>query len=228
MPHDKLSDFASEFLICKLVPTLTRLGCGDSMQSKAISWFHTNAKFWSATSGPEFDSIAETRLTEFVTTLAIKQGTQKSLSAGRRHLQRDAVQAAWVNLLESGRTDGRSANIAGRNAGHDITETESQYVSVTPDDDVDIPTPAPWETVDDGEYYRENWSYDVERWLKHCRTADREQIVRQFIDESPEDWQFLVNYLARSHRRGQGRWSKKDQNRAQKIYAKLRRRDTLK
>jgi hypothetical protein len=214
--HDKLTEHASDFLLFRLVPFLNEVGCQGSTQTKTIAWFHDNAPRWSADSQPEFDAEARARLKEFVTTLAIKQGTQKSLFTGRRHYQADAIQHAWVALLESGKDDGRSANIAGRNAGQSIGKTESRYVSVEPDDSDDGTPLAPWDEVDDSDRYRA-WDYEIDRWFRVLNL----EVIERFKRETPEDWEFIKSYQANRRRK---QHSKADQNRAGAIYRKLRRR----
>jgi hypothetical protein len=219
-----LHEYASTFLVFKLVPFLNELGCADSLQSKAISWFHQNAGRWSAGTQQEFDAEARARLKVFVTTLAIKQGTQKSLSPQRRHLQCDAIQQAWVSLLESGADGGRAANIAGRNAGHDIGRTELRYVSVERDDEADEDDdalPAPWDAIDESDRYR-SWSAEVEQFLRDYREDIRRTILNKLRDERPDDYAFLVDYI---ERRWGSRFTRQQRDRAKSIIDRLRRQE---
>lgn len=220
-----MNEYASTFLVFKLVPFLNELGCTGSLQSKAISWFHQNARLWSAESQSEFDTEARARLKVFATTQAIKQGTQKSLSPERRHLQRDAIQQAWVNLLERGKDDGSSANVAGRNAGHNIAATESRYVSVEPDEtevdeDGDAP-PAPWDVIDESDRYR-RWSADVEQFLRQLKDDIRRTILNRLREERPDDYEFLVTYI---EHRWKGRFTRQERDRAKTIIDRLRRQE---
>jgi hypothetical protein len=148
---------------------------------------------------------------------------------GRRHITEtqipdDAEQDAWVRLLESGATDGRSAYIAGMSAGRDATRANKKYLPVSqmdlPDDtDAGVPV-EPWESPAD----RVSNDFDriVWRLIREVEDDNRKRVLLDFWDTSPGDVAFLFGYIARLRHRKRPA-SQRERDRAAGIIKKLRR-----
>lgn len=78
MPHEKLSDFASDFGLFRLHATLTELKCDGSTRDRLIAWYWRASKLWSADSQAEFDAIAESELSEQVRPRGFATGTSEA------------------------------------------------------------------------------------------------------------------------------------------------------
>ncbi len=241
--------WVSDFGVFHLHQTLTELGVDNSTQSTLIAWYWQQSSAWAhdCSSQLEFAAVAKTNLAAKATSLAvegrhselrraIRRGLRTSVTGKLSHpdtqIRDDAEQDAWLRLLASADADGRDANVAGRSAGRDESRRRLREVPVSqldlPDQDPDDPAPEderdkqmPWDRVDRSDYYRNDFGDDVRRLLRDVRVSQQEKVVKQWADENPEDFRFIVNYFANSRR---GRFSKRDQNRARDIYAKLRRR----
>ena len=119
---------------------------------------------------------------------------------------RDAVQGRWVQLLEDARAegdasrDGARANSAGRSAGRDIIREQRRYV-LLPEEETDPETgestsAAPWNQTDPSDYYRENFADDVRRVLRAVEHQHQRGVLLRLRDERPDDYEFLITYLA--------------------------------
>jgi hypothetical protein len=59
---NEVSTFASDFLVYRLYPALTELGCDSSERDRLIKWFHQTASSWDASNQDEFDAFARSEL----------------------------------------------------------------------------------------------------------------------------------------------------------------------
>lgn len=242
------AEYANDFGVFRLHPTLVDLGCDAPTTSKLIDWFWQNANRWAreCASQLEFDATARTCLAAEAArptgrdldtllkaaSIGVNARVPDRMRIRQRDVAEDSRQDAAVKLLEDGVTDERSANVAGqtaarRNARQRLREVPVSQLDLPEADPDDTAAPderdkiAPWDRVDTSDYYRDNLSEDITRLLQHLRLGNQEAVIKAWADECPEDFEFIVNYFAQTRR---GRFSKKDQNRAQAIYRKLRRR----
>jgi hypothetical protein len=169
------------------------------------------------------------------TSRAIKSGTYRSVPAKLRRvnwewdslfqkdmpqstqIQDDACQEAWVKLLQSSTFNGKSANIAGRNAGnaqvkgvgYDAMKGVLKYVPISqmetdatgsessPEDEQCDPTPH-WDKPSDGTDGQTTPERErIRRLLADQQDEHRRQILRQFQDERPDDFAFIKSYVSR-------------------------------
>jgi hypothetical protein len=241
------NDFANDFGLFRLHSVLQTLGCDSATQNRLIDWYWRNAT-WDAESQGEFDTVARihladaARLESVVAELrpAIRGGSKVSIPAKLRSdkflgydrqgrekfsttgLKDDAEQDAWVRVLEAGKSDGRSAYIAGMSAGRDAFRDNAKHVPVSqmvlPEDETEAPI-EPWEQSIDilsNDFDRQVW-----RLLREVEDDNRRKALLDFWDESPEDVQFLFSYLARRrHRKRPAPQPERD--RATNILKKLR------
>lgn len=96
--HD-IREWANDFLVTRLGPTLLKLGCADRHWESITKWFRNHAPAWQASSQTEFDAVATTRLTAEVRrrvasdvgtnfdslTKALRAGLRKTVPAKLRH-----------------------------------------------------------------------------------------------------------------------------------------------
>jgi hypothetical protein len=159
------------------------------------------------------------------------------------------VQDGWAKLLEEGvpviekpeenseaqQAADREANIVGQTAGHAVVHEARKYVAIPEtreNEDGTMATIAPWDIVDPSDGYRRNLDPLLETILglngPTPRTPQRaealkrtEEVLHEFSEYSPEDFGFLMNYIAG---RRKGCFTRNERNRAGAIVAKLRRR----
>jgi hypothetical protein len=234
------ADFVADFALFRLHKTLTELGCDAPAIDKLIAWYWSNAPSWSASSQAEFDAAARDHLKTEWTTRSLRAGASKSIPShfrsdkflgysktGREIVSttdfvRDAVQDGWVQLLEDAARDGQ-ANGLGRSAGRDLVREQRRYV-LLPQDRVDetgdSTTTAPWDEIDSSDYYRANFADDVRRALISAKHDQQRGVLLQLRDERPDDYEFLISYLAG---RRKGRFTRQERNRAGSIIERLRR-----
>jgi hypothetical protein len=189
---------------------------------------------------------------EKIAALAMEQIKQigKSLRTGaayripsqareRRFQVEDATQDGWVTILENGGVPvenvtnvqnpgdevAKAANVIGQTAGHDVAETEQQYVSVSntveDGDGNEVEITLPWDATEPGDMYRRNPNEGLARFFADVADEIRERVLADFQQESPADYAFIMGYMLR---RGKGTLTKREQNRAGSIADKLRRR----
>jgi hypothetical protein len=246
------SDFAKNFVWDHITRIFTELGCSPAQRSRLEDYFRQNSSKWTVTSSSqsEFDAIAETSLrSEYERHIKgidkiLRTGAAFRVPAHLRHdkflgytntgrekisstgLVEDAKQNAWLKLIEieNGNKSPEPAalNTLGQNEGRDAVREQRKYVPLPqPPDDESAPV-APWDELDPSDTYRANLNLEIERLFRNIKTASQEQIMRQFREESPDDYAFLVNYMAQ---RWKSRFTRAEQNRAGAIVKKLRRRE---
>ena len=123
----------------------------------------------------------------------------------------DAISDAWVKLLGEKTFDGRSANLAGRSAGRDAGRIDQQYL-ITSQSDLPAVAPEqgeqnleevilPWDDeirkrrVSNGKETPEYETINV--LLADEQDRHRRRILLQFKRERPEDFEFIIAYVAR-------------------------------
>lgn len=251
-----MNDFANDFGLFRLNQTLVNMGCDSPTQSRLIGWYWEHAKNWNASSQKEFDDLARANLTSEYLRPAIRGGLKRSIPANMRsrrivetstsqhisetQIQNDAEQDAWVRLLEAGTMDPKSAYTAAITAGHEGVRSVTRELPMSqlnlhesddpddPEDTQELDGPAPW----DGDKF----DSAITRILCEMQEDRRKDLLRQFREEHPEDYEFIVNYVDRTKvkfRKGRivpvmtrgARISQADRNRAKDILAKLRRGD---
>ena len=117
----------------------------------------------------------------------------------------DAVQDAWVALLtksESGTTKG-AAYSAGGSAGRKIVRKDARFIPISQLQSANLETEVTLDDVQkiatDEDYQKSNES-KVETILGEARDAIRRAILSQFCHDTPEDYDFIVDYLKRVDR----------------------------
>lgn len=245
--HEQQS-LIGDFALFKLIPYLTELGCSEPGQSRLVAWYWHRSKQWHASDQSEFDAIAREHLKVEWTTRSIRAGASKSIpsrfrsekflgysSTGQEKtsstgLVEDATQDGWLRLLEDATRDasrdGAQANSAGRSAGRDLIRGQKRFVQLSedgedPESGESTEATAPWDEIDASDLYRaDSFSADVHRVLKSLKKARRVEIMQKLADESPADFEFLMNYL---NRKGRGRFTRKENEQARSIVERLRR-----
>jgi hypothetical protein len=79
---------------------------------------------------------------------------------------------------------------------------------------------SPWERSIDSE--SQDFDEAIWRLLREATDVRRKEVLLKFADERPNDFEFLLGYIARNRR---GRFSRQEQNRARDIIARLRRHE---
>lgn len=148
-----------------------------------------------------------------VLTLGIKGGIAKVIpstvwkSTGKHD---DATQDAWVRLLEEKAFDPKSAYLAGMRAGTDVLrkgshEVVNSQVEMSEGSDDFLTTTA--DRVDPSDAYRRNLDGWVGTHIDEEQDRLRRVLLQQFRTDQPEDYAFLIGYVARVGR-GQVRFRK--------------------
>jgi hypothetical protein len=192
----RTTDFASDFAFSRLVPTLTDLGVADYDHDKMICWFWESSKSWFANSQAEFDAHARVQLnTEFLTRCA-RRGSRRTQKFSQS--RRDAVQQAWVTMLEKDTLTPHGAYSAGMSGGKATRYREFQFPVDANGKQIDIPA------TDDG------------TWFQQCLRADRVRLLQEL---PLDDFAFIVEHLLKKpHCR-----TRADSRRAAVILKRLRR-----
>jgi hypothetical protein len=222
-----VNPFVSDFAIYKLGAVLQQNGI---LNDSALRWYWRSAPHWDAPTQEAFDSLAERRIRErcnrpdslsyrdFSTfDTAIRQGVRRRTWNSRE----DAEQEAWLALFERRAFNGRDANVLGQTTARRQTRANreipiSQIASLRPTPDSD-PLPL-WDYRPRVAGSEENGYYvrligDHQNWI-------RRQIMSQFQKERPEDYAFLIDYLATKRMRAH---TAPERRRAKTIIDRLRR-----
>ena len=182
---------------------------------------------WDADTQQEFDVIARNNLLVELRGPSINSGIKRTLRADLRSdqflrydrqgrevisttgLADDAKQDAWAKLFAAAETGGREANFAGRRAGKAVARKTLREIPVSQLNlkDADSGDPdltaygierdktLPWDKVDLSK--PNDLDDEVRRFLQNGQDDLRRRILAQFREENPEDYEFIVSYVAR-------------------------------
>jgi hypothetical protein len=162
------TDFAGNFGVYKLYPFLK---AHDAAKDHVIEWFWKESKHWSAPSQESFDAIAQRRILT-------------KCNHPEQYLADD--EATWLALFDKRNP---TIDMSSRRIRREIPISQIKGLR-TEDGDILLPwdnKPACRAAGHEEFFHRiiSNWQDDVRR-----------QIIKQFSKERPEDYAFLLGYIA--------------------------------